>query len=502
MFNPLIPGFNPDPSCVLVGGTYYAITSSFEYLPSLPIYRSTDFVAWEQIGNVATREAQVRLADVPSGAGVWAPTIRHHNGLFYVIVVITSSPRGCVVFTAEDPAGPWSDGISIDGIVGIDPDLAWDESDQPYVTYSGLDMRTEPITHHGILQARVDLEAGACLEAPRSLWSGTGLEAPEAPHLYKRGDHWYLLIAEGGTGYGHAVSVARGDSIEGPFEGAPGNPVLTAAGLGGPINCTGHADLVQGPDGEDRLVLLATRLAGAASPLGRETFVTGVKWVDGWPQPDAVDLNPHPQSLDEHFDFADASALEDPGWLAVRRTPGEVGSLSERPGRLTIRAESGGLDAFRPDFIGRRQRHLTSVFETLIDPSDGKGGLGLRFDEHFTIALIAERTSPAGGTRVTAWANMPTFSQSWTTDLASDEVVLRIATGPPRPGYAQWSPSGDIIRLTAADETGAETQLAELDGRFWSVETAAPFTGRVTGVFAAEGAVRFANFRYRGEGGT
>ncbi|MFF4028805.1 family 43 glycosylhydrolase [Streptomyces sviceus] len=498
--NPLIPGFNPDPSCVLVDGAYYLVTSSFEYLPGLPVYRSTDFVTWQHIGNVATRQEQVGVGQSPAGAGVWAPTLRYRDGLFHVIVSVTASPRRCVVFTAEDPAGPWSDGVTIDGIVGIDPDLAWDESGAAYVTYSALELDgVKQVGFHGIRQARVDLAAGKVLEEPRSLWSGTGLVAPEAPHLYRRDGHWYLFIAEGGTGPGHSVSVARGPSIEGPFEGAPHNPVLSASGRWLPVQCTGHADLVQGPDGSDVLVLLGTRLAGAASPLGRETYATTVEWRDGWPHPAPVDLHPRPEPLDEYFDFADDSALADPGWLAVRRTPGEVTSGGERPGHLTIRATSGGLNTFSPAFVGRRQCHLTSRFETLVDPSEGRGGLGLRFDEDFTIALVAEAAPSGNGTRVTARATLPSLTQEWVIEVAGERVLLRLETETPLPGHAPWAPLGDRIRLTAVDDTGTETHVAEVDGRFWSVETAAPFTGRVVGMFAELGTVHFADFRYHGK---
>jgi xylan 1,4-beta-xylosidase len=499
--NPLIPGFNPDPSCVLADGVYYIVTSSFEYLPGLPVYRSADFVTWEHIGNVATREEQVGVAHSPAGAGVWAPTLRYHGGLFFVIVSVTASPRGCVVFTATDPAGPWSDGISIDGIAGIDPDLAWDETDAAYVTYSALELDgVKQVGFHGIRQARVDLEAGRTLEEPRSLWSGTGLVAPEAPHLYQRDGYWYLFIAEGGTGSGHAVSVARGRRIDGPFEGAPHNPVLSASGRYRPIECTGHADLVAGPYGQDVLVLLGTRRAGAASPLGRETYATGVEWSDGWPYPAPVELHPRLEPLDEHFDFAADDALADPGWLAVGRSPGEIASCGERPGHLTIRATSGGLDAFRPAFVGRRQRHLASRFETSVDPAGGRGGLGLRFDEDFTIALVAERGPSGNATRVTARACLPALTKEWSAEVAGERVLLRLETDTPPPGRTPWSPPGDRIRLIAADEQGVETHLAELDGRFWSVETAAPFTGRIVGMFAENGAVHFAAFHYHGEG--
>jgi len=232
--NPLIPGFNPDPSVVLADGVYYLVTSTFEYLPGIPVYRSTDLVTWTHIGNVATRPEQAGADEVATSGGVWAPTIRYRDGVFYVIVTIAMTPRGCVVFTATDPAGPWSDGITSVG--GIDPDLAWDEDGTAYVTFSGLHTSHEQMGQHlGIQQVRVDLAAGKALEAPRSLWSGAGLKFPEAPHLYHRGDSWYLLIAEGGTERGHGISVARGPSPEGPFEGHPANPVLSARSTSRPI---------------------------------------------------------------------------------------------------------------------------------------------------------------------------------------------------------------------------------------------------------------------------
>jgi xylan 1,4-beta-xylosidase len=142
--NPLIPGFNPDPSVVAVGGAYYLVTSTFEYLPGLPVYRSTDLTDWTHIGNVASRPEQACVTGVPTGGGVWAPTIRYRDGVFYVIVTIAMSPRGCVVFTAADPAGPWSDGTTIDGVGGIDPDLAWDDDGTAYVTFSGRAVRPAP----------------------------------------------------------------------------------------------------------------------------------------------------------------------------------------------------------------------------------------------------------------------------------------------------------------------------------------------------------------------
>ena len=489
--NPLIPGFNPDPSITAVNGVYYLVTSTFEYLPGIPVYRSTDLVTWTQIGNVATRPEQVCVQDVATGGGVWAPTIRYRDGVFYIIVTVAMTPRGCVVFTATDPAGPWSDGITIDGVDGIDPDLAWDDDGTAYVTFSGLYTNGEQLGQHlGIQQARVDLAAGKALEGPRSLWSGTGLKFPEAPHLYHRGGYWYLLIAEGGTERGHSVSVARGISPEGPFEGHPANPVLSARSTSRPIQNTGHADLVDTPDGGTALVLLGERPLGLTqsfSPLGRETFITPVSWADGWPQPDPVLLAPRDSVDEEVFDFAGPPALADPGWLAVRTTPESVASVVG--GRLSITGRAG-LDDPRPQFVGRRQRHLTATVSTTVDASAGAGGLAARYDEHHWICLEAR------GTVVSACAQLAGLSQAWQVTVPAGDVELRMEMTPPTATFNSAAMGGDRIRLLAGGAL-----VAELDGRYWTAETCTSFTGRVIGLYASEGTVSFAGFRYRGSEG-
>ena len=200
------------------------------------------------IGNIITRPEQAELENVPTPGGVWAPTIRHRDGVFYVIVTIMLGGRGCVVFTATDAAGPWSDGLSIPAVHGIDPDLAWDDDGTAYVTYAHLDQ--------GIFQVRVDLDSGEALAEPSAVGRGSGLYAPEGPHLYRRGDYWYLLVAEGGTDRGHAVSIARGHSPAGPFVWHPGNPILSARSTDSPVQNLGHADLVDGPDGLTVMAML------------------------------------------------------------------------------------------------------------------------------------------------------------------------------------------------------------------------------------------------------
>ncbi|MCZ0997487.1 family 43 glycosylhydrolase [Streptomyces mirabilis] len=490
--NPLVPGFHPDPSVVLVDGVYYLVTSTFEYLPGLPVYRSTDLVDWEHIGNVAERPEQVAVGSVATGAGVFAPTIRYYDGLFHVIVTVVGSPRGCVVFTAADPAGPWSDGLTLTGVDGIDPDLTWDDDGTAYVTYSGLRLSGEEAgRHYGIEQVRVDLATGRALESPRSLWSGTGLRFPEAPHLYRHGEHWYLVIAEGGTERGHAVSVARGTSPTGPFTGHPANPLLTASGSPRPVQNTGHADLVETPDGGWALVLLGVRPLGEAqafSPLGRETFITDVTWTEsGWPTLAPVELAPRAGTEKVMFSFEDDTALDDPGWLAVRNAPRTVAAVTD--GHLVLRGQKTGLDDPQPVFVGRRQRHLNAVVTTTVDVSDGVGGLATRYDERHHFGLEARTRD--GSTVVTAWGTVAGLRQQWRRTFPSGPIELAVELRAPTEAAA--SRSGDRIRLLANG-----TLLAELDGRYWTSETCASFTGRIVGLHASEGAVRFADFGYTG----
>jgi xylan 1,4-beta-xylosidase len=486
--NPLIPGFSPDPSVVRADGAYYLVTSTFEYLPGIPVYRSPDLADWTHIGNVVTRPGQAAVGDVPTGGGVWAPTIRYRDGVFYVIVTIAMSPRGCVVFTATDPAGPWNDGTTIDGVAGIDPDLAWDDDGTAYVTFSGLLTTGEQAGRHaGIQQVRVDLAAGKALEEPRSLWSGTGLKFPEAPHLHRRGRWWYLLIAEGGTERGHSVSVARGLSPEGPFEGHPANPVLSARSTARPIQNTGHADLVDTPDGGTALVLLGMRPLGltqAFSPLGRETFTAPVSWAEEWPQPAPVRLAPRDAAEEEVFDFADGSSLEDPGWLAVRTTPASVATIE--PGRLSIIGRAG-LDDPHPQFVGRRQRHLCATVSATVDASAGTGGLAARYDEDHWFCLEAR------GPVVTARAHLAGLAQAWQATVPPGQVELRMEMNPPPGGFSPEAGGGDRIRLLAGGAL-----LVELDGRYWTAETCASFTGRVIGLYASQGTVSFGGLTYRG----
>ncbi len=496
--NPILAGFYPDPSVVKVEEDYYLVTSTFEYLPGLPVFHSRDLANWTQIGHVIERDGQLASTDIPTLGGAWAPTIRHRDGIFY-LVITDAMGRGMLVFTAERPEGPWSDGLVIDGVHGIDPDLNWGDDGVAYITYSGLDTTSgnAPTGHDGVLQFRVDLSTGTALEAPRSLWSGTGLKFPEAPHIYKVGDFWYLMIAEGGTERGHGISVARGTSPEGPFESGPSNPIVSARSTSRPIQNSGHGDLVRTPDGGWAIIMLGMRPTGltqAFSSLGRETFITSARFVDGWLECDPVvsDATLAPVTADDGFDEATLGF----DWVAVRRYATSFASLTARPGWLRLTGDGSTLDDIRPALVGRRQVSPFARTSVVIDPGTGSGGLGVRYDEthHYEIEV-------AGGV-VKARACVAGIRQEWSVPAPKvptpdGAIRLHLDVVPPSGDGMLDALTSDIVVLGVEGAEG-RIDLARVDGRYLSQETAASFTGRVIVLFAVDGDVDFDDFRYGG----
>ncbi|HEY8983443.1 MAG TPA: glycoside hydrolase family 43 protein [Streptomyces sp.] len=483
-YSPVIPGFHPDPSVCRVGDDYYLVCSTFEYFPGIPLFHSRDLVNWRQIGNVLDRPEQVRLPfGMPSSGGIYAPTLRHHDGRFWLIVTNCSEGGGNFVVTATDPAGPWSDPVWAPGVPGIDPDLAWDEDGTCWCTVAGVS------------QVRLDPATGKTEGEPRRVWSGgLGAKAPEAPHLYRIGAYWYLLIAEGGTERGHAVSIARGPSPEGPFEPCPANPVLTHRGTDHPVQNTGHADLVQGPDGSWWTVFLGVRPRGGTPGwhvLGRETFLAPVTWEDGWPvvgevvsDPAALPwpLSPVPAG-EPRDDFEDGVLA--PAWISVRDRAAEHCTTGERPGWLTLRARGASLDEPDVVFTGRRQRHFACRARTLVDVSEGRGGLAVRLDERHHYEIEASATGlqviARVGSLCTVVAERP---------LPAGPLVLTVTVREPAVPVGPCTGPDDIAFGVELSDGTAE-ELASLDGRYLSTEVAGGFTGRVVGLYAAEGTVRF-----------
>lgn len=291
--NPILPGSYPDPSICRSGDTYYLVNSSFEYFPSLPIHKSTDLVNWELIGYGLHREEQangiVNLVDVNSNGGIHAPSIRYHNGLFYIITTNVyyheeenTTDFVNFIITAEDPAGPWSYPHVLEGAPGIDPDIFFDDDGTAW--YVGTHSPKNPsFPGEGeIWLQEIDLDNWSLTGERHFLYRGAcGGVWAEGPHLYKRNGWYYLMIAEGGTSFNHAVMIAISDTITGPYIGNERNPILTSRHLSYDhwVHSTGHADLIELADGRWYMVALGIRGdEERGSNMGRETHLLPVEW--------------------------------------------------------------------------------------------------------------------------------------------------------------------------------------------------------------------------------
>lgn len=287
MKNPILSGFYPDPSIVRVGPDYYLVNSTFAYFPGVPLFHSTDLIHWEQIANILTTKEQLDLTNSPHSGGIYAPTIRYHNGVFYMITTNVSH-GGNFIVTATNPCGPWSMPYYLNGADGIDPSLFFDDDGKCY--YCGTKGRREGAAFFGdneIYVQELDLSTMELIGESYAIWHGAlkGVEWVEGPHLYKKDGWYYLMIAEGGTGLNHAITMARSRSILGTFDGCKRNPIFTHRHLGKhywAIN-TGHADIVETQEGDWYMVLLASRPTNGYCLLGRETFLVPLLWEDGWP---------------------------------------------------------------------------------------------------------------------------------------------------------------------------------------------------------------------------
>lgn len=381
--NPILPGFYPDPSICRVEEDYYLVTSTFVYFPGIPVFHSKDLVHWEQIAHVLDRPSQLDLDDLGHSRGIFAPTIRYYNGIFYVITTNVDKGDNFIV-TATNPAGPWSEPAWLANAPGIDPSLFFDIDGKAY--YVGTRPVSEGPKYFGnweVWLQEIDLKKMSLTGEVFSLWRGALRDAiwPEGPHLYYKDNWYYLMISEGGTDYHHAITIARSKAITGPYKGNPGNPILTHRHLGRkyPIQNVGHGDLVETPNGEWWMVALGSRpYGGYFRNLGRETFLVPVIWEDGWPvvSPGNGRLEltyPKPslpacsvQVLPGRDDFNTDKLLLN--WIFLRTPRDRFWSLKDRPGylRLKLRPEMM-TEEKNPSFVGRRQQHIHFIAKTVME---------------------------------------------------------------------------------------------------------------------------------------
>ncbi|MDR0349734.1 MAG: glycoside hydrolase family 43 protein [Tannerella sp.] len=481
--NPVIRGFNPDPSICRVGDNFYLVTSSFEYFPGLPIYHSKDLVHWQQIGHCLTRDSQLPLQKAYASGGLFAPSLRYHDGLFYVICTNVSG-GGNFYCTATDPAGPWSEPVWV-AIKSIDPDIFWDEDGKTYFVTQG---------DEGIRVTEIDIQTGKVIGPERLVWGGIGGRFPEAPHIYKKDDFYYLMLGEGGTEYMHSATIGRSKNIYGPYESCPLNPILTHAnrrGQGSPVQGIGHADLIQAQDGSWWMVFLGFRVTQPYAYyhiLGRETFLAPVDWPrDGWPQVNGngtVSLNMNVSTLPQYpFEKAPVRVDFDNDklgfeWQYLRNPVRENYSLTEKKGFLRITASPFTLnEAESVSFVGRRQTEhgftaTTSLEFNSFDDNEEAGMTLIQNNTHHYDLLIKKS---AGQTVVQLRVHIGSLSYiAAEQKVAGNQILFRITGNPHQYTFFFANPE---------DQKYAE--LEKLDTRYLSTEVAGGFTGVMIGLYAS-----------------
>lgn len=511
--NPILPGFYPDPSICRVGEDYYLINSSFEFYPGIPIFHSKDLVHWEQIGHVLDRPSQLELDSIRPSGGVYAPTIRYHDGMFYVINTLVGK-GGNFIVTAKNPAGPWSEPYWIKDAPGIDPSLFFDDDGKAY--YTG-NVRPESVPKdskfRNIWLQEIDLTAMKLTgERTTILEEGAlhGANNAESPHVYKYKGWYYLMIAEGGTGENHAVTIFKSKNLRGPYEGNRKNPILTHRMLGNdyPIQCTGHADLVETQKGEWWMVLLATRpYGGFHYNLGRETFLAKVEWESGWPV-----VNPgYGKVLEEtavpdlpEFRAAVVSIIDDFNsdklgyqWNFLRTPRANFYSLTERPGFMRLKLMPESITKWEnPSFVGRRQQHINFMAYAAIDfePKNESESAGIVLlqnnDYHFRVEKLL-----SGGKPVIRLTRREKGIETILAENPLSSKTFYIIVGAKGQDYG-FSYSTDDKNWTILKE--------KEDGRILSRTLAGGFIGAYIGMYASSNGVPSSNvadfdwFEYKG----
>ena len=489
--HPLIPGYHPDPSICRVGNEYYIVNSSFQYFPGVPVFKSSDMTHWEQIGNVLNRNSQLPLKGASSWLGIYAPTLRYHDGTFYMITTNVGN-GGNFMVTASNPEGPWSEPIWLQQ-QGIDPSLYF-ENGKCY-------MVSNP--DNTITLCEIDPTTGKQLTESRGIWRGTGGRYPEGPHIYKKGDYYYLLISEGGTEIAHSLTIARSRDIYGPYESCPRNPIFThccMAAQDSQVQGTGHGDLVEDANGQWWMTFLAFRIYnGAYHHLGRETFLVPVEWDnEGWPvvnhgkplQPVTKETNfaVLPQAAIANSAAKGFKAMG-PEWVYIQNPDSTKYEL--RGNTLRLHGSRSTLtENEQPTFIGRRQQHADMTVSVSLDASQLKPGdeAGLTAyqinDGHCEVLVGKSAEGKYYATVRYRMKNLEKTEEKVWLDSARQTLVLRATPD-------------NYDFLIGKDEKSLQ-KLGTIAPQLMSTEVVGGFTGVVLGIYVTgTGSADFKSFDYR-----
>lgn len=504
--NPIVKGFYPDPSITRAGDDYYLVNSSFAYFPGVPIFHSKDLVSWRQIGNVLDRPSQLKLDGLGISRGIFAPTIRFNNGVFYMITTLVDG-GGNFIVTATNPAGPWSDPVWIPEVGGIDPSLFFDDDGKVYITNNDAPIG-EPLYegHRAIWIREFDIE-NMQVKGEQKLIVNGGVDISqkpvwiEGPHIIKNKGAYYLISAEGGTAEDHRQVVLKSESVWGPYVPYENNPILTQRHLDknrpNPVTSVGHVDFVKTQNDEWWAVFLGCRpYEGDFYNTGRETFLLPVNWDGEWPtvlegeeavpyihkKPDLPDQQQPAISLSGNFverdDFTGNNLA--PYWRFIRTPSENFHDLTSLPGSVMLRARPIPLGDFKqPSFIGRAQQHLNSsasvaMYYRPAKQGDKAGITAFQNDEYYYLLSVGQ-TAEGNVIQLEKRAGSePEVIASKPIELnATDPVFLKIES---------QGKNYSFYYATAPDEW--TTLAANADGTILSTRTAGGFVGAMYGLYA------------------
>jgi len=393
--NPILRGFNPDPSIVRVGDDYYIATSTFEWYPGVQIHHSKDLVHWHLLTRPLNRASQLNMLGDPDSCGIWAPCLSYDRGMFYLVYTDVkrygrttqgsstgASPRDMHNYLVTGPRidGDWSEPVYLNSS-GFDPSLFHDDDGRKYLVNMVWDFRPGHNRFSGIALQEYSCEQRRLIGRPKTIFEGTSLGFTEGPHLYKRNGFYYLVTAEGGTGWGHAVTFARSRELTGPYELHPDGQILTSRDRPEvELQRAGHADLVETQTGETYMVHLCGRPLRnrGRCPLGRETAIQKMIWQDDWPwtadgrglaclEVDAPELPAHPfEGTPALEDFSEPHLPLEFQWLRSP-WPEELFSLTARPGFLRLYGRESLGSLFRQALVARRQQSHCFSASTVVD---------------------------------------------------------------------------------------------------------------------------------------
>ncbi len=385
--NPILKGFNPDPSIARVGQDYYIATSTFEWFPGVQIHHSTDLANWSLVTRPLNRPSQLNMLGNPNSGGVWAPCLSWSDGLFYLAYSDIKRLEGNFkignnyLVTSKTIEGDWSDPVYLNSS-GFDPSIFHDDDGRKWLLNMIWDHRPRRNSFYGISIQQFCPKDQRLVGEPRMIFKGSDLGCTEGPHMYKRDGYYYLMTAEGGTGFDHAVSLARSRNIFGPFEIAPNNPILTSVGHAeAALQRAGHGDIVETSEGETYLV----HLCGRPIPnrgrcvMGRETAIQKMRWTeDDWLELDAGGNEPQvyvegPDNIQssntrifERDDFDSPNLLPSFQTLRVALDPRDI-NTSDRSGYLRMRGGRSICTPFEQSLIARRQQAFRFSATTMVD---------------------------------------------------------------------------------------------------------------------------------------